>query len=165
MPLFLSLIVMLGLLQSPAHAEEATDTPRAHIKIQSPYAFATMPGGVTGAAFMTIENTGDLDDTLISVESNIAEFTEIHENFIDPDDGIMMMRKIKNISIPADGQAILNPKGKHVMLIKLDAPLTLDSTFPITLIFEKSGKKEINIKVVQPGTVPNTKHDMHHHQH
>ena len=155
MPLFLALILTLGLSLSPAaQAEETASAPSVQIVVEHPYAFATMPGGVTGAAFMTIKNTGDLDDTLIGVASDVANIVELHENFIDPDDGMMMMRKIKDASIPAGGEAILNAKGKHVMLIKLTAPLTLDSTFPITLIFEKSKNKTIDVKVIQPGTTP-----------
>lgn len=163
MPLFLALIIALVLIQAPAQAADTTTVPTPHIEIEQLYAFATMPGGVTGAAFMTLKNTGDIDDVLIGVESDIAKITEIHENFINPDDGMMMMRKIKDAKIPSHGEVTLEPKGKHIMLIQLKEPLTLDSTFPITLIFEKSEKKIVNVKVIQPGGTPDMMDNMHHH--
>ncbi len=153
MSYFLKTLTCLLLITAPALAEEKTSlTPE--ITIEQAYAFATMPGGETGAAFMVIKNSGNIDDTLIKAKSDVAKITEIHENFIDPDDGTMMMRRIKNISIPAKENAVLEPKGKHIMLIKLKEPLTLDSEFPLTLIFKKSGEKIINVTVIQAGSKP-----------
>lgn len=125
-----------------------------NIKIHEAYAFATMPGGATGAAFMVIENLSNEDDALITASTDVAGITEIHENLIDPDDGMMMMRKIKKIDLPQGEKVTLKPTGLHVMLLKLKSPLTLDSNFPLTLTFEKAGDKIINVNVIQPGTKP-----------
>lgn len=166
MPIFFTLLLSLVLLQTPvAYANDAhhktAETSNATIEITTAYAFATMPGGVTGAVFMTFKNSNDADDKLIDVKSDIAKFTEIHENFIDPDDGMMMMRKIKNAALPVNQDVKFHPKGKHVMLIKLKEPLTLDSTFPITLVFEHAEEKTIHVKVVQPGSTPSMAHHGH----
>ena len=160
MPLFLAIFFSLSFLLSPAQTQaqetEAITAAAAveTILIETPYAFATMPGGVTGAVFMKIKNTGNTDDSLIKVKSTVAKHTEIHENEIDPDDGKMMMRKIKNVPLSTNGEAVLEPTGKHIMLIKLKEPLTLDSTFPLTLVFKNAGEKIITVTVIQPGTKP-----------
>lgn len=166
--LFILCLIFVAITKTVVAQEETTEppVPSANINIETAYAFATMPGSITGAVFMVLRNTGNIDDTLIDVKSDIATITEIHENLIDPDDGTMMMRKIKNIVVPAGGEVILEPKGKHIMLIKLEEPLTLDSTFPLTLIFEKSGKIEIDVRVIQPGTKPETENpEEHNHDH
>ncbi len=161
----LSLILCtLILVPFTAHAQEKMQADKApstpNISIENAYSFATMPGGMTGAAFMIIKNTGDKDDMLIEAKSNLAKRTEIHENTIDPKTGKMMMRKIKGVDIPANGNATLKPQGYHVMFISLKDPLTLDTEFPLTLIFKESGEKTITVKIIQPGTMPNKKaHD------
>lgn len=133
--------------------ENQSDIP-THIVIEKAYAFATLPGQSTGAAFMIIKNTGDTDDTLLSASAKIAGITELHENLIDPDDSTMMMRKVKNIVIPAQKEVALEPTGKHIMFLKMKEPLTLDSMFPLDLTFETAGEMTIDINVIQPGSKP-----------
>ena len=127
------------------------------ITIIDAYAFATPTGSKTGAAFMIIHNASTEEDYLVDVNSDVARINEIHENILDPDDGTMMMRKIKSITVPANGNAILEPPGKHIMLIKLPEPLTMDSQFPLTLVFEKSGEQKIMVDVIAPGSKPKRK--------
>ena len=103
---------------------------------------------------MVLKNNSGVADSLIKAESSVAEINEIHENIIDPDDGKMMMRKIKSITVPANGTVALEPKGMHIMLIKLKEPLTLGESFPLTLTFEKAGVQNVDVKIIQPGGVP-----------
>ena len=128
------------------------------ILITTPYAFATTPHAKTGAAFMSIENTSGKNDTLISVKSDVAEFTEIHENYIDPDDGVMIMRKINGIKIPKEGSVLLKPKGYHIMFINLKRPLKIGDSFPVTLVFSNSSEQIITIKTVAPGMNQHSHH-------
>ncbi len=147
MKFFLMFLVFIPALMLSGCFEQKPE----EIKITDVYAFATAPGAKTGAAFMVIENNLKEDDRLIDAQSDIAEITEIHENYIDPDDGMMMMRKIRGIDIAMGDQAILEPKGLHIMLIKLKQPLTLGEVFDLRLVFEKSGMKTVQVKIVKPG--------------
>lgn len=146
-------LVLIFAIFLTACIKEKTDISTLPIKIENPYAFATLPGASTGAAFMVIKNKDDADK-LISASTPFAEITEIHENLIDPDDGTMMMRKIKGLDISAKDEAILKPTGYHIMFIKLREPLTIGIDVPITLTFEKMGDLEINVPVIAPGTKP-----------
>jgi len=92
----------------PAMAQD-----KSSIEIIQPYAFATTSAARSAAAFMVIQNNTNADDRLIEAASSISEITEIHQNLIDPDDGTMMMRKIKGLDIPANAAATLEPKGYH----------------------------------------------------
>lgn len=138
----------------PAPNQEIKGNETSYIKLKNAYAFATMPGATTGAAFMEIENVGNTADKLIGAKSNISKITEIHQNMIDPDDGTMMMRKIKNLDIPAKTTVLLKPKGYHVMFIKMTEPLIIGKSFPVTLIFEKAGEVKTSVSIVAPGLVP-----------
>ncbi len=133
--------------------DEKVEGDALSIQIKQPYAFATLPGASTGAAFMVIQNKSD-GDRLIAAKSNIAHITEIHQNLIDPDDGRMMMRKIPTLEIPAKEEMVLQPTGYHVMFIKLKEPLTMGFEVPLTLTFEKAGDVELRAKIIAPGTKP-----------
>jgi copper(I)-binding protein len=67
--------------------------------------------------------------------------THLHEN------GVMKMRPIDGIVIPAHGMAELKPGGDHVMLMGLKAPLKMGDHFPLVLVLEKAGKIPVMVKV------------------
>ena len=130
------------------------ETDDGSIKVDQPYSFGTMPGAKTGAAFMTLTNKGAEEDSLIAAKSSVAEITEVHQNLIDPDDGKMMMRRIKSIALPINETVKLEPTGYHIMFIDLKQALGIGETIPVQLVFEKSGTKTINVEVIAPGTKP-----------
>ncbi|MCP3975448.1 MAG: copper chaperone PCu(A)C [bacterium] len=102
-----------------------------------------------GAVYMTI-NGGDEADRLIdvSVSSDVAMVAELHETAMaEGGDGMMSMQPVTAIDIPADGAAMLEPGGFHVMLMKLAEPLTSGSTVELTLTFENAGTVEVSAEV------------------
>lgn len=130
------------------------ETDDGSINVSDAYSFGTMPGAKTGAAFMTLTNKGAEKDSLIAAKSSVAEITEVHQNLIDPDDGKMMMRRIKAIALPVNEAVNLEPTGYHIMFINLKQALGIGETIPVQLVFEKSGTKTVNIQVIAPGTKP-----------
>ena len=93
------------------------------------------------------------DDCKISAcEAIVACFSEIHQNIIDPDDGMMMMRKIQNLPINAQESTLLEPKGYHIMFLQLKESLTMGASFPLTLTFEKTGTQTVNVEIIAPGS-------------
>ena len=129
-------------------------TVDASIASQTAYAFATTPKAKTGAIFLTLKNDTDQEDSLIGVKSDLAEITEIHENLIDPDDGKMMMRRIREITIPANSSVDLTPTGYHIMLIKLKQPLKQGDQHSVTLEYKNKGTVEVDFIVTAPGKKP-----------
>lgn len=128
-------------------------------------AFATPDGAQTGAVFMTLKNAAGADDSLTGASSDVAEITEIHENMIDNDNGRMMMRKIDTITVPANGEAVLEPAGKHLMLLKLKQSLKEGGHFNVTLTFEKAGALVVPVKIIpagQAGEAAGHNHQGHH---
>jgi hypothetical protein len=61
----------------------------------------------------------------------------------------MRMAPIDAVDVPAGGSAMLEPGGKHVMLIGLQKELATGDTFELTLNFEKSGSQTIQVEVQQ----------------
>lgn len=161
--LFLILIVAGGFYLYKKSKSQESSIPEISFveedfEIISPYAFATIPSAKTGAAFFTIKNFSGQDDALINVKSDVAEIVEIHQNLIDPDDGTMMMRKVKKVDVPNEGKASLEPKGYHIMFINLKKGLNVNDSFPLTLFFENGKEKTITVDVVPPGTPTHSSH-------
>lgn len=100
----------------------------------------------TGAAFMRIQNTGAEDDVLLESNSDIANVVEVHE--MAQADGVMQMRPLTDgLTIPAGGEAALEPGGYHMMLIGLKEDLTNGKTYNLTLHFAKAGEVTVPVTV------------------
>lgn len=61
--------------------------------------------------------------------------------------GMMSMRQVASIEVPAGGEVVLEPGGYHVMLIGLSAPLVVGESFPLALEFEKAGTITVTAEV------------------
>ncbi|MEQ8716491.1 MAG: copper chaperone PCu(A)C [Acidimicrobiales bacterium] len=74
-----------------------------------------------GAAYLVITNTGDEAGRLSAAASGAAGEVQLHETVTD-DDGLMGMVEVpEGFEIPGGGELILEPGGKHLMLIDLAA--------------------------------------------
>lgn len=95
--------------------------------------------GATGnsAVYMTIKSTSSSADRLVKAASDVAGATELHTAAMV--NGVMQMRPVEAIDIPAGGVATLAPGGFHVMLIGLKKDLKVGDTVKLTLTFERFG--------------------------
>jgi copper(I)-binding protein len=117
------------------------------IEVHEAYAIQAMPGGPTAAAFMVIHNHGGAPDHLVSVESDIAERTELHTHIAD-ENGMMQMVEVKEgFDLPTDGMIEMQRGSHHVMFMGVTAPLEDGQTFPLTLVFENAGKVVVDVTV------------------
>ena len=135
----------------------ADDAKIGAITIDHPWARAT-PGAVkNSAAFMSFSNTGAADK-LISVTGGVAKEIQLHSMVTEA--GVMKMREIKGLDIPANGKAELTPGGYHIMLIGIADGLKEGTKFPLTLKFEKAGEITVQVIAEKPGA-----HDHAEHKH
>ena len=103
---------------------------------------ATVGSMSSSAAYVSIMNHGKMADRLLGATSNLARKTELHQ--MEMDNGVMKMRPVEGgIDLPAGKTIHMAPGGYHVMLIGLNAPLTADGIFEITLVFQNAGEKTI----------------------
>lgn len=105
----------------------------------------------TAGAFLSIDNKG-ADDRLIAAISPLAERIELHGiKVVDAD--IKMRPLAGGVAIPASNTMTLKPRGYHLLLLGLKAPLAKGSTLPITLTFEKAGAVALEFAVEEPGLI------------
>jgi len=127
------------------------------ITVDHPWARAT-PGPVkNSAAFMSFDNKGAADK-LVSVTGDVAKEIQIHSMVTES--GVMKMREVTSIDVPANGKAELKPGGFHIMLIGLKEGLKEGEKFPLKLKFEKAG--EVTVTVVTE-KMPGMDHSEHKH--
>jgi hypothetical protein len=149
----LSLTTILALLACLSFtpvlgAAEATGERIADgIRIEAPYARAVPPGQPNSAVFMVLENTGDTPRALVGAESDIAATLELHTHRMA--DGMMQMRKIERIDLPAGERVSLAPGGLHLMLIGLREQLRPGAAVSVTLIFDDGSRTEFSAPVRQ----------------
>jgi len=120
------------------------------LEIDQPWARATPPSAPAGGGFLKITNTGTAPDRLVSASSPAADIVQVHE--MKMDGAVMRMREVeKGLEIPAGGTVTLAPGGFHLMMMGLKGPLKQGTNVPVTLVFEKAGKIEIELSVAGLG--------------
>ena len=113
------------------------------------WARATAPGQASGAAYLTIDNRGARDDRLVTVATTRAATATIHQSTAAG--GVMRMRMLASLPIPAGKRLKLLPGGTHIMLAPLTAPLKSGETLELTLRFEHVGERRVPVTVFAPG--------------
>lgn len=97
------------------------------------------------AGYMTLVNAGPEEVTLVKVESEAYENIEVHE--MTRVDGLMEMREVTDLVIPANGRIDFEPGGKHLMLMGPRAHLTLGQKVEMTLTFKSGKQQTVSVKV------------------
>lgn len=126
----LCVLLLACLLPLASTAAEPLDISQA-------WARATAPGQEVGAAYMVLQSATDA--TLTEVSSEAADSIEIHQMSMNK--GVMEMRMLETLPLPAGRAVKLEPGGLHLMLFDLKQPLQAGDQIMLTLkIRDKSGK-------------------------
>lgn len=122
------------------------------LEISQPWARSASASSLEGGGFFTLVNKGGAADRLIAASSPAAERIEIHA--IKVVGGDIEMRPLENgLAIHPGSTATFKPRGYHLLLIGLKAPLGPGGAVPVTLTFEKAGSIDIELAVAAPGPV------------
>lgn len=128
----------------------ACGQPAAEIAVSDAWARATVGDAANAAVFMTIASpTGD---RLVGASAPLAGKTDLMTMQVEND--TMKMVYLKDIAIPADKPVVLDPAGLHVWLADLAQPLRTGESFPLTLEFEKAGRREVSVAIIDPAAMP-----------
>jgi hypothetical protein len=129
----------------------AHDYQLKSLSIDHPFTRATPPGAKSGGAFFVVENASPTPDKLIGAASPAAGAVEIHQMVMDG--GVMKMRAMPALEVPAGGKLELKPGGYHVMLLDLKQPLKVGDKVPLTLTFQNAGSIDIAVEVEAMGAM------------
>ncbi|MCB1831591.1 MAG: copper chaperone PCu(A)C [Chromatiaceae bacterium] len=143
-----SLMLAAGLAFAGSAAEDVT--------VSDAYARAVPPGQPNSASFMLLANGSATAHAVVAAESPVAKVVELHTHTMS--EGMMKMRQVEKIDIPANGMTQLEPGGLHVMLIGLTQDLKPNDEVSLTLMFEDGSKlalvvpvRNLQMKMMQQG--------------
>jgi periplasmic copper chaperone A len=119
-----------------AHAAEL-------VRVIEPWAKATVPGQKVGGVYMQIIARENL--RLTGVTSPAAETAEVHRMKVE--NGMMRMRAVPVLELPAGKTVKLEPGGYHVMLFDLKQSLVTGQKLKLELTFEDAGKRQHRVPV------------------
>ena len=136
---------------------EAHEYKVGNIAIAHPHALPTIGDLGTAGVYMAFKNTGAAD-RLLSATTAAASSVEIHN--MSMDGGMMRMRRLDGIDLPAGETVVLASGGLHMMVFGLKAPLRAGASFALELRFENASKMlvQVNVEANSAATNQNHKH-------
>jgi copper(I)-binding protein len=113
------------------------------IEVKGAWTRATAPGQVQASVDLSI--TSKQSATLVGVSSPACKVGELHSMTTDQD-GMMRMRQVKAIELPAGKTVNLGESGYHLMLNELKTPLREGDSVPLTLTIKVGKQGEVKIE-------------------
>jgi copper(I)-binding protein len=111
----------------------------AEVVVKDAWVRATVPQQKATGVFMRLDASAD--SRLVSVATPLTPVAEVHE--MKMEDGVMRMRRMPVLELPAGRTVELTPGGYHVMLMDLKQQVKVGDTVPLTLVFEgRDGRRE-----------------------
>ncbi len=130
------LLLLLWLTAWPLHAADL-------LKVVDPWARATVPGQNVGGVYMELVASENL--RLTGIKTAASESAEVHQMKMEK--GMMRMRPVPFLQLPAGKRVKLEPGGYHVMLFDLKNSLVAGQKLKIELIVEDAKKAVHRIAV------------------
>ena len=125
----LGIALVAALLAGAAHAQ---------VQVQDPWVRGMVETQTTTGAFMRL--TSPTAARLVGASSPVAGVVEIHQTTMEG--GVMRMRPVQAVELPAGKTVEFKPGGYHVMLMQVKPPVKEGGTVPLTLVIESGGKRD-----------------------
>jgi periplasmic copper chaperone A len=110
---------------------------QAEVTISDAWVRSTNPGQSVAAAYLTLSSRENV--SLVYVETERAGTTELHSMAMQ--NGVMKMRHVEALSIPANKPVKLAPGGLHLMLFELPSPFKTSEQIKFRFCFkDKTGR-------------------------
>ena len=120
-------------------------TQNSKLKIQNAWARPAAKNA-NSALYFIIKNNSNKTDTLLGVESKIAEIVEVHESFKRDNDKIGM-RLAGKLVITTKSEFEFKPGGFHIMLLGVMKDLKIGDSFEVVLQFKYARKIKVKAEV------------------
>jgi copper(I)-binding protein len=134
-------ILFAFLIFGTVFAASGADAPS--VKVMNAWARATVAGQNTAAAYVDL--TSDRSAALVAAGSPLAQRVELHS--MTHEGGVMRMRQLPKVELPAGQTVRLAPNGVHLMLVDLKQPLKAGDKLPLVLSVQSSGMSLTTLKI------------------
>ena len=126
-----------------ASALFASLAAQAQVKVDDPWVRATVAPQKATGAFMQLTSAQAVK--VVAASSPVAAVVEIHE--MKMDDGVMKMRAVDALALPAGQAVALKPGSYHVMLMGLKGQIKAGDSVPLTLTVEGEDGKRTALEI------------------
>jgi copper(I)-binding protein len=100
------------------------------------------------AGYFTLQG-GRSDDRLLRIDSAVVNKIELHQ--VGTSGGMMTMRPMADVPLPAGVTVKFAPGGNHAMLFGIDKHITPGTGIPMLFTFQSGAKIEVEAKTVAAG--------------
>jgi copper(I)-binding protein len=127
------------------HSEEVVKVTHAWVK-------PTVPGQSVAGAYLEIRSA--VPSKLVAASSPMAGSVEIHSMRLE--NGVMEMRQLKSLDLPAEQLIKFAPGKMHIMLLDLKRPLKPGDKVPLqlTLLLNNHSKTVVQVQAEVRSTSP-----------
>ncbi len=112
------------------------------VEVSGAWTRATAPG--QSGAVIRFSITSRKDAQLLEISSPVAGVVEMHN--MTHDNGVMKMRPIGSLPLPAGRAVDLAGEGNHAMLLNLKQPLKAGDSVPFSLTVQFADKRKVTVK-------------------
>lgn len=99
------------------------------------------------AGYFTVHG-GEAPVTLRGVLTDRAQRVEMHESL--DQGGMMTMRPVESVDVPAKGTVVFAPGGKHIMLWGINPAAVEQGKMPLTFLFSNGDRIIVDAVVQKP---------------
>ena len=135
----------MELVERGPDAAAAATAEAQSVVVKAAYAVEPPPSQNVTAGYMIVENQDAAEIALVSAASESAEAVELHT--METEGGMMRMRRVERIGVPAKGSVELKPGGLHLMFIDFRREIKDGEELTVTLHFSNSTKKIVSMPV------------------
>jgi len=146
------LLLVLGLALSLAGcgasgaATEDQDAIRAGpLRISHAWMRTPNEAAEADAVYLVIRNTGTEEDQLLGATADVAATVELHQSLTT--NGVVAMRPVKAIPIPAGGAVAIESGAYHLMLLHRTRLAKPGDTIGLNLTFARAGTVSLRAEV------------------
>ena len=133
------LAVSLALVMVAACHPQGTETPRIR---DATVRLAAVPDR-PAAGYFTIEGAR-ADDRLLRIDSAVVNKIELHQ--VGMSGGLMTMRQMADVPLPAGATVTFEPGGNHAMLFGVDKRITPGTAIPMIFTFRSGARVQIEAR-------------------
>ncbi len=133
-------LVGLGLLFWLCAGCQRTEAP---VRVDDAWVRASAPGQNNTAGYMRIRS--GVPAKLVGVKAAFAQSIEIHHTSMDG--GVMRMRPVAELDLPAGQTVKLEPGGYHLMIMGVKEPLAAGQQVGLTLVIAAQASAESSLEV------------------
>jgi copper(I)-binding protein len=123
----------------------AADKNDSQLSIENSWARPTRGLSRVTAVYMEIKNQSDQALVLDKVTSPLGH-AMIHESVTES--GLVRMKHLDGLSIPAKSQVLLKPGSYHIMITGLQKALQAGESVDLSLSFKKAGIRKVKVTVI-----------------